>query len=430
MKRLLILVGILVALAAFVYFYEIRGKEEREKKEEASKKFVQLDPDKVARLSLVRRKESPITFVKSGTQWKMTQPIQTNADSTSVEGLIQSLASATSDRTIEKADLGKYGLKDPSVSVTVEEGNKKQTIRLGDKDFSASNVYAARENETSVYLIPDSAYIKATQAVTDFRDKAILDFITEGLDRIEISRKNDSIELKKEKDRWYLQKPAVEPADSSTVDALVNAVRFGRIQTFVDESLNNLKKYGLDPPAVRLALISGDKKAELNLGDKQGENYYAYVPGRTVVFTVLKDVIDKANQPPDQFQSRDVVRFERDKVKRIKVSAEKGKWTVEKQGNQWKVTDPPGKDKKVFEDYRVFLALEDLHADKVLKPGSMALSSPIFTCELTLEGSTLRVETFKKGSDWYARSSQSDKIFKINESRAQSLNQAVDNFLE
>ncbi|HEY3132982.1 MAG TPA: DUF4340 domain-containing protein, partial [Acidobacteriota bacterium] len=184
MRRLLILVGILAALGAFVYFYEFRGKEEREKKEEASKKFIQLDADNASRVSLVRPKENPIVFVKNGTQWKMTQPIQTNADSTSVDGLLQSLASATSDRTIEKADLAKYGLKDPSVTVTVEEGTKKQTIRLGEKDFSGSNVYAARENEGNVYLIPDSAYIKATQSVTDFRDKSIFEFNTEGVDRI------------------------------------------------------------------------------------------------------------------------------------------------------------------------------------------------------------------------------------------------------
>jgi hypothetical protein len=140
--------------------------------------------------------------------------------------------------------------------------------------------------------------------------------------------------------------------------------------------------------------------------------------------------MEKASQSPDQFEAREAVRFERDKVKKIQVTAEKGKWTAEKQGNQWKVTNPSGKDKKTFADYRVFLALEDLRGDKVLKPGSVALTSPLVVCELTLQGSTIRVEIFKKENDWYARSSQSDKIFKISESRSQSLNQPIDNFLE
>jgi hypothetical protein len=429
-KKLLILVGILVALGTYVYFYEIRGKEQREKKEEESKKLLQLDADKVTRVSLLRRKEPQIVFAKSGGSWKITQPIQTNADSTSVDGLVQSLAGATSDRTIENPDLAKYGLKDPSVTVTVEEGGKKQTVRFGEKDFSGGNVYVAKGNDPKVYLVSDSPYVKATQSVGDFRDKNIFATNMEGADKIEISGNNGTIVIKKEKDRWNLQQPSSEPADATTVDALVNGVRFGRIQTFADESLTDLKKYGLDPPAVKLTLFSGDKKAELNLGNKQGENYYAYVPGRTVIFTVPKDIFEKTNQSADQFLSRDVVHLDRDKIRKIQITAEKGKWAAEKKGDKWMVTEPAGKDKKNFQDYRVFLALEDLRADKVLKAGSVSLSSPLVVCQLTTDAAALRVEIFKKGIDWYARSSQADKIFKITEARGQALNQPVDSFLE
>ncbi|MBI3940260.1 MAG: DUF4340 domain-containing protein [Acidobacteria bacterium] len=431
-KRLLILVGAFAALLAFVYFYEIRGKEERDKQETERSKLIQLKADQTTRVTLARRNEPPLALEKSGAQWRITRPIQASADTSAVDSLLQALAEASSTLTIDKPDPGKYGLKDPAVTVSLEEVTKSHSVRFGDKDFSGASVYASRENDPNVYLVSDFPYTKATQPVADFRDKTLLEFDAEGVNQIEIKRKSDTVLLKKQGDGWYLQQPFRERADREAVDGLVGAIRNGRIQSFTQESLEGLKQYGLDPPVTRLVLSGRDKKTELNLGAKVEENHYAYVPGRAIVFTVAKDISEKASQPADQFQSREVVRIDRDKVTRIEVQAEKGKWAAEKKGNQWRVVEPPGKDRKSFIEYRFFLTLEDLKAEKVLKRGSVSLSgAPQVVCNVAGgASSSFKVEIFKKGTDWYARSSQSDKIFKIAQTQAQALNEPVDNFLE
>ncbi|MBI2822822.1 MAG: DUF4340 domain-containing protein [Acidobacteria bacterium] len=427
-KKLLFLIGIFAALGAFVYFYEIRGREEREKQEAERSKLVQIRQEKATRVSVIRPNEPALILEKNGDRWLLSQPVQADADKWAVEGLLQALADVSTTHTIEKPDLAKYGLKDPAVTITVEEGEKKQTVRFGDKDFTGGSIYAARNEDPQVFLVPDTAYSKAIQPVTDFRDKTVLEFESEGVSQIEIKRRQDTVLLKKEKDAWVLQQPSQERADQSAVDSLVSAIQYGRIQGFADESLSRLKEYGLEPPAVQVILTAGDRKAELNLGASTGENYYAYVPGRTAVFTIAKDIFEKADQPADRFQSRDVVLFERDKIRRLEVQGDKGKWIAEKKGDQWKVTEPAGKEEKSFLEYRFFLALEDLKAETVLKPGSVSLGSPLLVCRASGDIS-LQVEIFKKGPDWYARSSQSDRIFKITESQANALNEPVDQFL-
>jgi hypothetical protein len=217
-------------------------------------------------------------------------------------------------------------------------------------------------------------------------------------------------------------------ADDATVDSLVNSIRYGRIQDFAADSLDQLKKYGLQPPALQIVVFAGEKRSELNVGGKSGDNNYAYAAGRTVVFTVPKDVLEKATQPVEKLLSREVLKFERDKVKKIEATTEKGKWSVARKGNRWSVTEPAGNEKKNFQDSRVLFALETLRGDRAKNPGALVKPTLVYT--LTLSASTIRVEIFKKGKDWLARSSQSDKVFQVPEDKVETLNKSIESFLE
>jgi hypothetical protein len=426
-KKIAVLGVIFLGLLAFVYFHEIRGKGEADKQQSEAKKVVQFNADKVRKIALSRRNESPTVAVKEGAKWRIIEPVQAVADSTAVDALLQSLADMSSDRTLEKVDLGKYGLKSPSVTVTLEEPGKKLVLYFGDKDFSGSNVYLTLDN-AKVEIVPDAAYTKAMAPVSELRDKTILDFNADAIDRIEIHRQGDVVELKKQKDGWRLARPVPDQADDATVDSLVNSIRYGRIQDFAADSLDQLKKYGLQPPALQIVVFAGEKRSELNVGGKSGDNNYAYAAGRTVVFTVPKDVLEKATQPAEKLLSREVLKFERDKVNKIEATTEKGKWSVARKGNRWSVTEPAGNEKKNFQDSRVLFALETLRGDRAKNPGALVKPTLVYT--LTLSDSTIRVEIFKKGKDWLARSSQSDKVFQVPEDKVETLNKSIESFLE
>src|SRR5206468_1460940 len=74
-------------LAAWIYFYEYRGEEGREKAEAAEKKVIVFETDKVAGLDLVRP-GSTVSLRKEAGSWKMTSPITARADGDEVSGLL------------------------------------------------------------------------------------------------------------------------------------------------------------------------------------------------------------------------------------------------------------------------------------------------------------------------------------------------------
>ena len=50
--KTLVLLGILAVLAAYVYFYEIKGGEEREKEQAAAEKIIDFEPDSVQQIDM------------------------------------------------------------------------------------------------------------------------------------------------------------------------------------------------------------------------------------------------------------------------------------------------------------------------------------------------------------------------------------------
>lgn len=93
----LILALIVLGLGAFVYFYEIKGGEERSKSEEEGKKIFALEADSVRAISL---QEAGVAFEKRGSAWHLVAPIEYLADEGAVSALLNRIESAKREREI------------------------------------------------------------------------------------------------------------------------------------------------------------------------------------------------------------------------------------------------------------------------------------------------------------------------------------------
>src|SRR3990172_2919881 len=78
--KLLIYLSILVALAAYVYFVEIKHKQEQQAIEEKAAKMVHLEKDKIVAVELLSRDKEKIELRKPSDTWILTSPIKTKAD--------------------------------------------------------------------------------------------------------------------------------------------------------------------------------------------------------------------------------------------------------------------------------------------------------------------------------------------------------------
>src|SRR5947207_11641521 len=126
-KGTTVLFLVFVVLGGYVYFTEFRGKEARQKQEEAKKKAFQVDEKDVTEISLIYP-DKTITGVKKGErQWEITSPPGIEADSDEWQQLASNIPKIEREDTVAQnvQDLSQFGLKDPAVKVSAKTKDGK-----------------------------------------------------------------------------------------------------------------------------------------------------------------------------------------------------------------------------------------------------------------------------------------------------------------
>ena len=86
-RRTLVFLIIFAVLAAFYYFYEIKGGETRRLDEEHEKLLFSFGKDEATRLTL-EKGEDAIVLEKRGDEWEISAPVSAPADDAAVEGML------------------------------------------------------------------------------------------------------------------------------------------------------------------------------------------------------------------------------------------------------------------------------------------------------------------------------------------------------
>src|SRR5262245_47907439 len=140
-----ILFLVLVVLGGYVYFTEYRGKEERQKQEQAKKKVFSVEDKDITEISLIYP-DRTITGVKKGEkQWQITAPAGLEADSDEWEMLASNIPKIEREDSVAQnaQDLAPFGLKDPPVKVSAKtKAGKTLEILFGAENPKKTYNYA------------------------------------------------------------------------------------------------------------------------------------------------------------------------------------------------------------------------------------------------------------------------------------------------
>jgi uncharacterized protein DUF4340 len=311
-----------LALAVFVYFYDVRRKPASEASSESSSKPVfSLSSSDVKQIK-IQRAGTAMDFERKSDGWYMTAPRSLRADGSALDGIASTLSFVSVDRTFPATpdNLGSFGLKDPTVTVnfTLNNGSSHQ-VRFGSKDFSSSSIYALIDDAKQVSLMSDSLYTNADKSPDDFRDKSLTNVATSDANFFHLVNSSGEVSGSKKDDQWTLSKPRTVAGDRSKIDALLSSVGTGQITKFVSDTNAGLAKYGLDNPAVRFqAKLADGKSVQLEVGKKDGANYYARDLSRPGVFEITDNLysilgdkyIDLRDKKITHITSADVTRAE------------------------------------------------------------------------------------------------------------------------
>lgn len=347
-KSLLMLVVLLI-LGGYIYFVEVP----REQKEAEGKKLVVLDKDAIAEIVLTYP-ERAVTLKKTEAgKWRITQPVEADADESTVNNLITAVVDAEVKRTLDEVpqDLTVYGLNAPVIKMklTLKDGKSLPLVSLGKDTPVGFSVYAQKEGEQKILLVPQALRLGLAKEVKDLRDRTVLTFTDDEVKKVEIRAADNEIVLNKADGGWRLEKPTSAKADDAEVHTFLANLRSIRAQDFLEDPAPEPKEFGFAPPqlAVTLTIGSDNTQKTILLGneksdEKGGKNRYLKRGDlEKPLFLVGDWVLRDIGKTATDFRDKTVAQFSQDQAAKVEVKRQDGapfvlmrgtdnKWTIDK----------------------------------------------------------------------------------------------------
>jgi hypothetical protein len=274
--------GILFLVAAAVvggvWWYENVHKTEAAQAEaEARVLFPNVDAADVTFVALETTDGKAARIERRDGTFRLVKPLDFAVDDTTVNGIVGALTEVASEGVIESPqDPAVYGLGDGADTVRFGTAEGEHAIRLGAKTPVGSNTYAARDDDPTVYTIPTYRANALRRSLTDLREKRVLRFDRDSIDRIDLSWHGGGVTLEKGDQGWRVTAPLDDAADEDTVKGLLSDLTFLRAEGFRDDAPSDAA-VGLDHPVFEAKLTGkgadGEKHVfDMLVGDEMAGN--------------------------------------------------------------------------------------------------------------------------------------------------------------
>jgi Domain of unknown function (DUF4340) len=185
----------------------------------------------------------------------------------------------------------------------------------------------------------------------------IVNFDRDKIDGIVILNGDEKIELRRRDNRWRLETPIKDQADSSLIDNLLsdlgNWQKEGTISAKeIDADKSKLAEYGLNRPKLRLKLLGQDKPPAILFGKDaalEGKMYVRFENSKETYLAgqSIKKDIDKK---PEEFRDRKLTDLTTAHVSRVILKTPTGEMELQKKDDRWEILKPlraPGDDQKI-----------------------------------------------------------------------------------
>ena len=174
------------------------------------KTLLAFEEKEILELSL-RSKNETLRMVRGeSNHWDILSPVKTTADLSTINSLLFDLKEARIAEFIKiSLDIPKtFGLDAPrkSFSLKMKDG-KTWTLQLGNETSDGQQVFANRSGESTVFSISKEAVNKLFRSLHDLRNKKLLEFKNDEVNKILIKTSDKLFELRKKESEWHLEKP-------------------------------------------------------------------------------------------------------------------------------------------------------------------------------------------------------------------------------
>ena len=420
LRSTIALLAVLLGLGAYIYFVTWKRPEGGA---EAAKErvFALLDADKIDEIKVKSESGDTTTVRKANAKWQVAAPIMVKADDMQAGSIATNLSTLETTRVVDEnpADLKEYGLDAPRVAIEFKASGDKtygdaHRLFIGAKSPTGGDLFARRDADKRVILVAgftDSIFNRST---FDLRDKTLLAFDREKVDRMTASANGKAIEFVKDGTDWKLTKPIAALADYSSVDSLLSRLQMAAMKSIVTEQATpaDLKKDGFDKPQATVALSGGGTTSSLVIGGKAtGDDVYVRDASKPMVATADGGLLKDLQKGPDDYRRKEIFAFRGYATDRLEFTRDGQSIVFDKvkaQGQtpeKWHRVSPNAGDPDAMGMENLLMKLESLRAmsfvDSAAKTG---LDKPSLTVYAKFEDGKKeqRVALAKAGADGYA----------------------------
>ena len=313
-------------------------KKEIDKKanEFRDQKLTNLITGQVSRVVL-KTAAGEMELEKRSDHWEIVKPLRARAEDQKIGDLIAQVTTARIQQFVadDHGDLHAYNLAEPRGSVTLfETGDKQgQMLQIGGAAKEKDQVYVRSAARGFVYTLPKKIEEILNAKPNDMRDRHLVRFETNILDRITIdSASKGKTVLARKDENWTIVSRTNAPANSGEALRLIDTLMQEQVARFVEDVASNLAKYGLDKPQLQITLSSfaSENTAETKAGEspiatiafgkQDNDVIYARLGDEPFIVAVRKKLLDEILTDPLQWQELSIFKFKAEQIHRFSVT--------------------------------------------------------------------------------------------------------------
>jgi hypothetical protein len=318
--------------------------------------------------------------------WKIVSPKEFKADTTKMVSLLSKVKSSRIKEFIEEdpENLAQYKLDQPdtTLSLVVGDDNTRKILLLGKTDEAKDGIYAKYEAAKNVFFVPTDLVKQFPKNVNDLRDKTLLTFNNEDVQKIELISRDETVVLEhsfsdqaeeKSEGEWKIIQPGEFKADDLKVQNLLSDARGIHVEQFVTDEPIALNLYGLESPQITLNLWEKDqeKPQQLLLGNADVENtgVYAKLGDQDSLVLVKTDALEQLKKTAFDLRYKRILSFTQNQIKKIQIKYPETIILLEKDGDVWKAKEPEKKELLPYKVNNLIYDLGDLEfKEEILTP--------------------------------------------------------------
>ena len=240
-----------------------------------------------------------IVATKVGSDWKLTKPFVSPADTSAIEellgavtgGKMVSVASETAD------NLAKYGLSSPAITFIVTDAKgKSATLVVGKKD--TDGFFAREESLPVVFRISDDLQKKLSENFADLRDKKIAHFDPATINHVAVHNASGAFSLtRKSQDEWAFDAPPELKGKSGSPEQLFSRLAQARADQIIDSPTSAITAKFAKPAFEAVLTTKDGKTITIDVSQAQGADgvVYARTSESPAAYKLKKQVLDDLN---------------------------------------------------------------------------------------------------------------------------------------